>query len=132
MKRAAFIQSNGKIHPVYGGGRADKVAAEFELFSDVLTQSIIKERAGELKDIQYLFSTWGIDAAPCGFCSSSAFPDLVFWTSREYFPDSGRCTYLTGQRMKKADTSVTHWVKPWMNGEAISRWSPKPGAIFLH
>ena len=54
MKKAAFIQSSGKIHPVYGGGRKEKVASEFDLFPDVLTQAIIEERAEELKDIQYL------------------------------------------------------------------------------
>ncbi len=61
MKRAAFIQSSGKLSPVYGGGREDRVASEFDLFPEVLTQAIIEERAGELKDIQYLFSTWGME-----------------------------------------------------------------------
>jgi phosphoglycerate dehydrogenase-like enzyme len=62
MKKAAFIQSSGKIHRVYGGGRKEKVESEFDIFPDVLTQAIIEERAEELKDIQYLFSTWGMEA----------------------------------------------------------------------
>jgi phosphoglycerate dehydrogenase-like enzyme len=62
MKKAAFIQSSGKISPVYGGGREETVASEFGLFPEVLTKAIIEERSEELKEIQYLFSTWGMEA----------------------------------------------------------------------
>lgn len=61
MKKVAFIQSSGKIHPVYGGGRKERISSEFDLFPEVLTQTIIKECPEELKDIQYLFSTWGME-----------------------------------------------------------------------
>ncbi len=61
MKKAAFIAGSGEVSPVYGGGRQERIAREFDLFPEVLTQALIEERSKELKDIQYLFSTWGME-----------------------------------------------------------------------
>jgi phosphoglycerate dehydrogenase-like enzyme len=60
MIKAAFIATSGQIHPVYSGGRKEKIALEFDLFPDVITSKALEERHSELKDIQYLFSTWGM------------------------------------------------------------------------
>jgi len=60
--KAAFIGSPGRIEKVYGGGRHERLAAEFELHPDILTEQLLSKNVGELGDLKYLFSTWGMPA----------------------------------------------------------------------
>ncbi len=62
MIKVALIGNASRIEAVYGGGRRERLAEEFDLYSDVLTVDMIKERQDKLKDIEYLFSTWGMPA----------------------------------------------------------------------
>ncbi len=61
MKKVAIISSSGKVHRVYGGGRETRLREEFDCYPEVLTASIIEKNSEALKDIQYLFSTWGME-----------------------------------------------------------------------
>jgi phosphoglycerate dehydrogenase-like enzyme len=60
MIKGALIGNTGRIEAVYGAGRRERLAEEFDLSADVLTVDSIKERQDELKDIEFLFSTWGM------------------------------------------------------------------------
>ena len=61
-KKAAFIGNRQQLDRVYGGGRRERVAEEFDLYSEVITPEILAEKPEELKEIEYLFSTWGMTA----------------------------------------------------------------------
>ena len=61
-KKAAFIGNRQQLDRVYGGGRRERVAEEFDLYSEVITPEILAEKPEEVKEIEYLFSTWGMTA----------------------------------------------------------------------
>lgn len=60
--RAALIGNAGRIGQVYGAGRRERLGEEFDLYPDILTVAVLREKQSELKDIRYLFSTWGMPA----------------------------------------------------------------------
>lgn len=62
MIKAALIGRAARIMSVYGGGRRERLAEEYDLYADVLTVEAIKDRQEELKDVELLFSTWGMPA----------------------------------------------------------------------
>jgi phosphoglycerate dehydrogenase-like enzyme len=62
MLKAALIGNSERIAAVYGGGRRERLATEFDLFPDIITPDSLRERQGDLKDVRFLFSTWGMPA----------------------------------------------------------------------
>jgi phosphoglycerate dehydrogenase-like enzyme len=62
MLKAALIGNSERIAAVYGGGRRERLATEFDLFPDIVTPDSLRERQGDLKDVRFLFSTWGMPA----------------------------------------------------------------------
>jgi len=62
MIKVALIGDEGRISAVYGGGRCERLAEEFDLYPDPLTVEMLTDRREELKDIECLFSTWGMPA----------------------------------------------------------------------
>jgi len=60
MINVALIGNPNSIETVYGGGRRDRLGVEFELYPEILSADLLTEKQEELKDIQYLFSTWGM------------------------------------------------------------------------
>ncbi len=65
MIKAALIGDEGRTAAVYGDGRRARLAEEFDLYPDVLTVEMLADRQNELKDIEFLFSTWGMPALDC-------------------------------------------------------------------
>lgn len=59
---AALIGKPGPIEVVYGGGRRERLAAEFDLHPGILSADLLREQQGELEDVEILFSTWGMPA----------------------------------------------------------------------
>lgn len=48
------------VDRVYGGGRREAVAAEFNLFPEVVTRKTIASQLPALETVAYIFSTWGM------------------------------------------------------------------------
>ena len=60
MVKVALIGNPERIAAVYGGGRRERLAAEFDLYPDILSADSLCEKQAELKDVRFLFSTWGM------------------------------------------------------------------------
>jgi phosphoglycerate dehydrogenase-like enzyme len=60
MLQAALIGNPERIAAVYGGGRRERLATEFDLYPDILSADSLRAREADLKDVRYLFSTWGM------------------------------------------------------------------------
>ena len=61
-KKAAFFGSPDLIDRVYGGDRKARVAAQTNLFPSVIRQADLAGCAADLKDLEVIFSTWGMPA----------------------------------------------------------------------
>ena len=62
MIEAALIGSPERIEAVYGGGRRERLATEFDLYPDILTADSLREKQADLSGTRFLFSTWGMPA----------------------------------------------------------------------
>lgn len=61
MTKAAFITNcPGHIDYVYGFGRRKKLEAMADFIPGVLTEKDILDRKNEIRDVEVLFSTWGM------------------------------------------------------------------------
>lgn len=61
MKQAAFFSNNVKdIERVYGLGRRDLLAEKYDLYPEVIMDENIDRHIGKLKNLEYIFSTWGM------------------------------------------------------------------------
>lgn len=55
-----FGEKRDKIDLVYGNGRKEKLASISNLFPQILSTKDLIEKKNELKDIEVIFSTWGM------------------------------------------------------------------------
>ena len=62
QKNAAFFGVPEMINRVYAGDRKAQVAAQANLFPDVLVRADFTARAAELQQIDVIFATWGMPA----------------------------------------------------------------------
>ncbi len=61
MKKTAFICDNpGTIDRVYAQGRREKIAEISDLYPTVITAENFKQHADALKNVEAVFSTWGL------------------------------------------------------------------------
>lgn len=61
MKKTAFFCNNpGSINRVYDAGRKEKVGEISELYPTIITAENFQENAENLRDIEAVFSTWGM------------------------------------------------------------------------
>lgn len=60
MKKGAFFGDSRKINEVYGQGRKKKVAALVDLYPAVISTENFAEHADNLRDLEVIFSTWGM------------------------------------------------------------------------
>jgi len=60
MLKAALIGNPERIAAVYGGGRRERLATEFDLYPDILSADSLLTKQAALKDVRFLFSTWGM------------------------------------------------------------------------
>ena len=58
--KTALIGNPERIAAVYGGGRRERLATEFDLYPDILSADSLLEKQADLKDVRFLFSTWGM------------------------------------------------------------------------
>lgn len=58
--KAAFFGSENQIDYVYACGRRNKVAALTKLYPEIITPGNIDEHLEQLKDLEVIFSTWGM------------------------------------------------------------------------
>src|SRR5690349_2044372 len=63
MKIKAAICGNEawQIDRVFGQGRRERLAGLVDLIPGMVTSADFPSRAGELQDVEVLFSTWGMD-----------------------------------------------------------------------
>jgi phosphoglycerate dehydrogenase-like enzyme len=63
MANAAFFSNDpAQIERVYAHGRKEKLAAEVELYPKIISANTFGEHAHALRDVEYIFSTWGMPA----------------------------------------------------------------------
>ena len=61
MRKTAFVCNNPEgIHRVYGDGRMEKVKELSDLYPTIITAENLQEHAEALKDVEAVFSTWGM------------------------------------------------------------------------
>lgn len=104
MKKAMFMGSRGNVDYVYSNKTKDLLASELEFIAPVYTRDEIPERASELRDVTYIFSTWGM----------FSFKEEEI---KEYFPSLRAVFYAAG--------SVRGFAEPFLNCgvEVFSAWA---------
>ncbi len=60
MKAAFFNNNPGTVDFVFGMGRKEKIAQLFDLYPEVVTSKNIQEHLPYLKEVEVIFSTWGM------------------------------------------------------------------------
>lgn len=97
--KAAFLCDSDLINSVYGEKNVSQLKQMFDFYDGIFR----KEDAGELMDVECIFSTWGI-------------PSFTEEEIREYFPKLKIVFYSAG--------SVQHFAKPFLNLgiKVISGW----------
>ena len=60
--KAAFIGSSSRIDYVFSGGRREKLVREFDLCQRIVTKESLQDPQLPVRDIEILFSTWGMPA----------------------------------------------------------------------
>jgi len=58
--KAAFFNSGSQIDAVYGQGRRERVAELTELYPDIVSAENFPEHSANLREIEAIFSTWGM------------------------------------------------------------------------
>jgi len=62
MNNAAFIGNKDRIKAVYGAGRREAIESEFDFVPGILSRDELTVKRDEIKDVELLFSTWGMPA----------------------------------------------------------------------
>lgn len=61
MTKAALFGNNLKdVERVYGLGRKEQIAQLYDLYDTVITEQNIADHIENLKDVEFIFSTWGM------------------------------------------------------------------------
>ena len=61
MVQAALFGNNPKdVERVYGLGRRERISSLYDLYDTVITENNIGDHIGNLKDVEFIFSTWGM------------------------------------------------------------------------
>ncbi len=60
MKVAFFNNNPGTVEMVFGMGRKEKIAQQYDLYPEVVTSKNIQEHLPHLQDLEIIFSTWGM------------------------------------------------------------------------
>ena len=60
MIKAAFVAQEATLAQVYGAGRRERLAAATDLFAPVVLPHQVTEHLDALRDVEVIFSTWGM------------------------------------------------------------------------
>ncbi|WDE99366.1 hydroxyacid dehydrogenase [Lentisphaera profundi] len=60
--KAAFFNNGNRLFDVYANGRKEIIEKEFELFPQIITSENFAENAELLKEVEVIFTTWGMPA----------------------------------------------------------------------
>ncbi len=71
MKSAFFVNDPGTINYVYAKGRKERIAAISELYPEIISGKDFERHSVALKDIEAVFSTWGM------FCPTEEQLDMM-------------------------------------------------------
>jgi phosphoglycerate dehydrogenase-like enzyme len=60
MKTAFVCNSHDNVNRVYGAGRKERIARISDLVDGLITEDNFEQHSDELKDVEVIFSTWGM------------------------------------------------------------------------
>jgi len=60
VRKAAFFNDSSRLADVYGKGRSERVAELSDLYPHVVSSATLAEHAPALRDLEVVFSTWGM------------------------------------------------------------------------
>ncbi|MGI6634493.1 MAG: hydroxyacid dehydrogenase [Christensenellales bacterium] len=60
MKTAFICNNQDNVNRVYGAGRKERIAQISDLVEGLITEDNFEQRSDELKDVEAIFSTWGM------------------------------------------------------------------------
>ena len=90
MKTAFFCRSSATVEDVFGAGRRETIAQMTDLYPVVITPENIEEHLPALKDVEAVFSTWGMFIpTPAQFAAMPKWKVLFYGAGsvRRFAPD---------------------------------------------